>query len=356
MARMLTVTLNPAIDMTMTVSALIPGEVHRVREVATHAAGKGINVAQALGDLGHTLTVTGFLGRDNAAMFEQLFARRGWRDAFIRVPGETRCNVKVVERRAPAEGPIDNVDHVAAVRAHADDGAPAMPGDLPTQGRNTDLNSPGFEVDARQAAQLADELCALAPDHDAIVFAGSLPRGIDAAWLTTLLARLKPLNPHIAVDTSGAALAAVLATHPWLVKPNVEELVAALRLPTHDRAAWQTAAARLVHDGVANVVVSDGAAGVTWLTAAGGWHAVPPKVDVRSTVGAGDTLLAGMVHALTQRLPPQDTLRLAAACGTYAVTQVGFGLPDIPALHRIEHNVVVSAIDSTPSTTWTRQP
>ncbi|MET0184081.1 MAG: 1-phosphofructokinase [Achromobacter sp.] len=326
MARMLTITLNPAIDMTMTVDTLVPGDVHRVRDVATHAAGKGINVAQALGDLGHTVTVTGFLGQNNAAMFEQLFARRGWQDAFIRVPGETRCNVKVVER--PASG----------------------------TGRNTDLNSPGFEVDATQAAQLADAVCALAPDHDAIVIAGSLPRGIDAAWLIGLLARLKPLNPHVAIDTSGAALAAVLATGLWLIKPNVEELVAALRLPTHDSAAWHTAAMRLVQDGVANVVVSDGAAGVTWLTAAGGWHAVPPAVDVQSTVGAGDTLLAGMVHALTQQRPPEDTLRLAAACGTYAVTQVGFGLPDVPALHRIEQHVVVSAIDSTPSTTWTRQP
>jgi len=354
MARILTVTLNPAIDMTMTVDALIPGNVHRVRDVATHAAGKGINVAQALGDLGHTLTVTGFLGQNNAAMFEQLFAQRHWRDAFIRVPGETRCNVKVVERREPGNGQHDSDgDAVAATNA---DAVAALPSDVGAAGRNTDLNSPGFLVNDVQAAQLADELCTLAPQHDAVVFAGSLPRGIDAAWLTALLARLKPFNPRIAIDTSGAALAAVLATGPWLVKPNVEELVAALGLPAHDRAAWHAAAARLVHDGVANVVVSDGAAGVTWMTATGGWHAVPPAVDVRSTVGAGDTLLAGMVHALVQHLPPEATLRLAAACGTYAVTQVGFGLPDLPALHRIEHNVVVSAIDSTPSTTWTRQP
>lgn len=87
MARILTLTLNPALDLTVQLPRLESGQVNRSDEMHTHAAGKGVNVAQVLADLGHQLTVSGFLGEDNLQAFETLFARRGFLDAFIRVPG-----------------------------------------------------------------------------------------------------------------------------------------------------------------------------------------------------------------------------------------------------------------------------
>ena len=97
MARILTITLNPALDLTVRVPHLEPGEVNRSQALLSHAAGKGLNVAQVLADLGHSLTVCGFLGEDNQQAFNALFARRGFADAFIRVPGETRSNIKLAE-------------------------------------------------------------------------------------------------------------------------------------------------------------------------------------------------------------------------------------------------------------------
>lgn len=88
MAKILTLTLNPALDLTVQLTRLEPGEVNRSDDMHTHAAGKGVNVAQVLADLGHQLTVSGFLGEDNPQAFETLFARRGFVDAFIRVPGK----------------------------------------------------------------------------------------------------------------------------------------------------------------------------------------------------------------------------------------------------------------------------
>ena len=87
MARILTLTLNPALDLTVELSRLEPGQVNRSDTMHTHAAGKGVNVAQVLADLGHQLTVSGFLGEDNLQAFETLFARRGFVEAFIRVSG-----------------------------------------------------------------------------------------------------------------------------------------------------------------------------------------------------------------------------------------------------------------------------
>lgn len=309
MADILTLTLNPAIDLTLTVPQLAAGEVNRATYAVSHAAGKGINVAQALTDLGHRVTVGGLLGADNAGAFDALFARRDWNDAFVRVAGATRTNVKVVE-----EG-----------------------------GRNTDLNSPGFMVTPAEADVLIERLAPLACRYDAVVVAGSLPPGLTPDWFYSLLMRLLAANPKVAIDTSGAALVRGLQARPWLVKPNTEELQAVA-------AFWHQAgdaahAARLLHDrGIAHVVVSDGAKGVGWWSAAGQWQAVPPAVVVRSTVGAGDTLLAGMVDGLLRDLPPDAALRHAAACGTYAVTQVGFGLADSAALDALACGVTVRCV------------
>ncbi|WP_323150315.1 PfkB family carbohydrate kinase, partial [Pseudomonas oryzihabitans] len=144
MSRILTLTLNPALDLTVQLPALKPGAVNRSEAVIVHAAGKGINVAQVLADLGHELTVSGFLGADNAGAFEALFARRGFTDAFVRVPGETRSNLKLAE----------------------------------AAGRITDINGPGPEVSAAAQQELLETLDRLAPGHDAVVVAGSLPRGV----------------------------------------------------------------------------------------------------------------------------------------------------------------------------------
>ena len=107
MAKILTLTLNPALDLTVQLPRLEPGQVNRSEDMHTHAAGKGVNVAQVLADLGHQVTVSGFLGEDNLQAFETLFAKRGFIDAFIRVPGETRSNIKLAESYIERAGQTD---------------------------------------------------------------------------------------------------------------------------------------------------------------------------------------------------------------------------------------------------------
>lgn len=124
MARILTITLNPALDLTVRLRQLELGAVNRSEAVLTQAAGKGLNVAQVLADLGHRLTVSGFLGEDNQPPFTAMFQRRGFADAFVRVPGETRSNIKLAERG----------------------------------GRVSDLNGPGPEADERAQAALLERL------------------------------------------------------------------------------------------------------------------------------------------------------------------------------------------------------
>ena len=305
MARILTVTLNPALDLTVRLAQLQPGEVNRSPLMLTHAAGKGLNVAQVLADLGHTLTVSGFLGEDNAQAFDALFKRRGFVDAFIRVPGETRSNIKLAE----------------------DDG------------RVTDLNGPGPQVGAQAQQTLLDTLERIAPGHDAVVVAGSLPRGVSPQWLHDLLLRLKGMGLKVILDTSGEALKQGLAAGPWLIKPNSEELSDALGSDISSLAAQIAAASRLQAQGVEHVVISHGAEGVNWFSRGPALQALPPKVSVASTVGAGDSLLAGMLHGLLSADTPEQTLRTATAIAAMAVTQIGFGIGDVAQLARLEQGV-----------------
>lgn len=307
MAKILTLTLNPALDLTVELSRLDAGQVNRSDEMHTHAAGKGVNVAQVLADLGHQLTVSGFLGEDNLQAFENLFAKRGFVDAFIRVPGETRSNIKVAEQ----------------------------------DGRITDINGPGPVVDADAQQALLDRLLQIAPGHDAVVVAGSLPRGVTAQWLRELIEKLNALGLKVALDSSGDALRAALQASPWLIKPNTEELAHALGCEVVSPIAEAQAAARLHAQGIEHVVISHGADGVNWFSVGSALHATPPKVSVASTVGAGDSLLAGMLHGLLSADTPEQTLRTATAIAAMAVTQIGFGINDVAQLAQLEQGVRV---------------
>ncbi len=302
MARVLTVTLNPALDLTVRLPSLRLGEVNRSDSLQVHAAGKGLNVAQVLADLGHQLTVTGFLGEGNPQAFEQLFAARGFADEFVRVAGDTRSNLKLAE----------------------------------ADGRVTDINGPGLAVSEAQCDELLARLERLVPDQDLVVVAGSLPRGIEVQWFVELLQRLKRLGIRVALDTSGAALRKGLAATPWLIKPNEEELGEARGVALDDSSAIAAEARRLQAEGIAHVVVSQGAHGVSWFSPNAALHANPPRVRVVSTVGAGDSLLAGMLHGLLEGWPAERTLTHATAIAAQAVGQVGFGITDTAQLAELE--------------------
>ncbi len=312
MARILTLTLNPALDVTVQLDQLRPGEVNRTRGLQRHAAGKGLNVAQVLADLGHKVTVAGFLGAANAAPFEALIARRGFVDAFVRVPGESRSNVKLAE----------------------DDG------------RITDLNGPGPEVDEGARDALLAELEEWLPGHQAVVVAGSLPRGVEPAWFGALLKRIAAHGIPLVVDSSGPALAAALAARPWLIKPNDEELGQLAGVAANDLPGLLRAAQQLREQGVGQVLLSRGAEGACWLGDGLALQARPPRVEVRSTVGAGDSLLAGALHGLLEGWPAERTLRQASAIAAQAVTQIGFGIHDREQLARLTQGVQIERLEA----------
>ena len=298
-----TVTFHPAIDLTVFVEHLVPGTVHRVCRSQYQAGGKGLNVATMLALGGHAVVVSGFLGAANAAIFEQHFDRYRLRDAFVRVPGETRTGIKVVG----------------------------------TQRRETtDFNLQGAAPSAPQCAALVQRLLALAEPGRWFVLAGSLPTGLEPDFVADLIQRLRALGAKVAIDFSGAALAAALKAGVDLAKPNQYELAEYFGVPPHDFEALLAAARQLQGECVPQLIVSLGADGAWFLSAAGEWRTSAPTVPVVSTVGAGDALLAGYLAGLCLGASRQDCARRATV---YAGSRLASLLPQIPSPAELEQGL-----------------
>ncbi|WP_150911145.1 1-phosphofructokinase [Marinobacter halotolerans] len=293
MARILTITLNPALDLNLETGAVSLGTVNRSRTTRLDAAGKGINLGCVLSRLGHRVCVSGLLGGLNAAPFERLFETELLEDRFIRVPGQNRINVKIAE----------------------DDG------------RVTDLNGPGFTAPPDSLQQLEASLDNLLSECDALAIAGSLPADVSPEALSRLIARARKAEVPVWLDTSGPALAAGIAALPDGIKPNLGELSQWAGRPMNSPEAIHRAARKLQDGGIDNVVISMGAKGVLWLSPRGNWQSCPPPVRAVSTVCAGDTLLAGLLHGLLEDHHPEQVLSTATALSAECVRHTGVGDP-----------------------------
>ncbi|WP_182018570.1 1-phosphofructokinase [Vibrio diabolicus] len=309
-SKVVTITLNPALDLTGSVNELNVGSVSLVQQSNLHAAGKGVNVAKVLSDLGADVTVTGFLGKDNPELFHQLFNNIGVKNEFVEVQGATRINVKLVE----------------------------------ASGNVSDINFPGVQVTADEIARFEETLFRLAETHDYFVLAGSLPGGVTAEQCAAWIKALHQQGKKVLFDSSKAALKSGIEAHPWLIKPNDEELGDFVGEHLETPEQCQAAAQTLSDKGIENIVVSMGADGVMWLNQGKWLRAQPPRMNVVSTVGAGDTLVAGLCWGHMQLMPKNDLLRFATALSALAVSQVGVGLTSQEELENIKQQTEVSEL------------
>lgn len=314
--RIVTVTLNPALDMTGAMGELKPGAVNLIQRSNLNPGGKGVNVAKVLAELGAEVSVTGFLGDDNQDPFAHLFEQKGIEDRFVRVHGASRINVKLVEET----------------------------------GRVTDLNFPGVEVSEQNIAALEETLLSLAENHDLFVIAGSLPGGLSPARLADWIAMLREKGKKVFFDSSNAALKAGLKACPSLVKPNDEELSQWAERHLTTKEELLQAGRELQATGIENIVISRGAEGVLWLKD-GVWMASqPPRMTVVSTVGAGDTLVAGMCWAEVNEWDRETSLSFATALSALAVTQVNVGVDDIAQVEALQREISVKQINDNEGT------
>lgn len=307
-----TITLNPAVDQTVEVPNFRLDSVNRGQTMHFHAGGKGINVASYLADYGLPTVVTGFLGEDNPSLFEALFASKGIADHFVRVPGRTRTGVKIV-------------DEVVQ--------------------QTTDINMPGAPASPEAIARLLEVVDELAQQCEWFVLAGSLPPGAPADLYATLTRRLRAQGKRVALDTSGPALHAGLEAGPTLAKPNIHELEQVTGRALSDSASVEQAARALMgQHGIDLLAISMGSEGALLVDAAQTLLAVPPRVTVASTVGAGDAMVAGLIAAAVEGLALPDAARLATAFAVNTITRVGPNLSPPDTLRQLAAQISVTSL------------
>jgi 1-phosphofructokinase len=310
-----TVTLNPAIDQTVRADHFRPNTVNYAQAMQWDAGGKGVNVASFLADFGFTPTVTGFLGQDNAYTFEQFFASKRIDDQFVRIPGRTRTGVKIVDE---------------------------------ANQQTTDINMPGLSPPAEAMGTLLKTIERLTASCDWFVLSGTLPPGIPTTTYATLIAHLKGHGKQMLLDTSKDALREGVLAGPTILKPNSDELQQLTGQSLTDEAALEHAARQLLDGGIQLVVVSMGERGAMFVDPTTTLIAVPPKVMVKSTVGAGDAMVAGLIAGQVQGLSLPECARLATAFSLGTITRVGSYLPAREVLQAYVEQVSVH--------TWTSVP
>ncbi|MFQ3228745.1 1-phosphofructokinase [Reinekea sp.] len=308
--KILTITLNPALDLTVNTEIIHLGEVNIAQHGTLHAAGKGINVARVLVDLQMNVTATGILGASNEQAFTDLFREKNIRNEFCREAGNTRINVKLTESNQ----------------------------------RTTDINLPGIDISSNTLARFRQTVFNLAEQFKVVVFSGSLPCGISQSIYADLISQVKTLGCLTILDTSGEAFSEAVKAGPTMVKPNREELAQWLGRPVNDIQDEQRAALKLQSYGIKQVVVSDGKNGFRWYGENAIYHVTSPKVSMVSTVGAGDSLVASLAYGLARGESPKQTLERAAAISAHAVEQVGVGIVDMNRLKDLQREVTLTPL------------
>ncbi len=287
-----TVTLNPALDVTYAVRAFVPGATHRVTTVACRPGGKGVNVARLLHALGEPTIALGLAGGPTGSLLRIRLAAIGIEEAFTPIDGETRRTVVVADATAA-----------------------------------TGFWEPGPEVTTHEWERFREDYAARLTAASLVVLAGSLPPGIAPDAYAHLIELAGAAGVPTILDADGAALRHGLAAQPDLVKPNANEL-ASLGVPPQ----------RL---GARDVVSSHGPRGLLASTSAGSWTAALSTPLAGNPTGAGDACVAGLARGMASGQSWPDRLTDAVALSAAAVLSPVAGEIDLDQWRRLRSTVVV---------------
>jgi 1-phosphofructokinase family hexose kinase len=306
-----TVTLNPGLDRTLTVPALVENTVLRATGSRLDWGGKGFNVTRGLHALGVTSVALGFIGGFTGQMLAAGLADLGIVTDFIQIAGETRTNTVIAEAGS---------------------------------GRYFKVNEAGPAVDAMALDLLRARVEAYATPGTLWAFCGSLPPGAPASIYADLIALVRGRGAVAYLDAGGEALRLGCAACPSLVKPNAEEAHGLTGVVVDSVAAARTAAAYFLEMGVGTVALSLGADGLLLTTPDTAIHARPPQVEVQTLVGVGDALLAGLIFAQRLGLPLDDVAQWAVAAGTAAAMTSGVTVGSLGEVAALLPQVTVTAV------------
>ena len=297
-----TVTLNPSIDFIVRIDQLNLGSVNRMVSDDKFAGGKGINVSRVLQRLGVGNTATGFLGGFTGHFIEDSLKNEGIETAFVKVDQDTRINLKIKSQE------------------------------------ETEINGQGPMISQEQLESLKAKLSQLTSD-DTVVFAGSAPANLGNAVYKELIPLVRQSGAQVVCDFEGQPLLDALANNPLLVKPNNHELEAIFGVPLNSLNDVETYARRILEMGAQHVLISMAGDGALLVTEEATYFAKPIKGQVKNSVGAGDSMVAGFTGEFVKSKDPVEALKWGVACGT--ATAFSDDLATIAFIKETYHKVEV---------------
>lgn len=286
----ITVTLNPALDKTITISQLNVGGLNRAKSVRIDPGGKGINVAKVLNNLGEKVEAAGLIAGSQGKLLLDFLKDSGIKTNFHVVDGETRTNMKVVE---------DN------------------------KGIVTEINEPGFTVSEKDLQHFERKLSQALENASLLILSGSIPSGINDDIYSRFIKAAKSKEVRTILDAEGKVLKNGIEAVPYAVKPNVFELELLMNRKMQTVTDILDASRLLTEQGIELVAVSMGAGGAIVSDKTCSYHVLPYPITPRSTVGAGDSMVAAFAYTTLKKYSLEEAAKWAAAAGTVTATKPG---------------------------------
>jgi 1-phosphofructokinase/tagatose 6-phosphate kinase len=310
----ITVTLNAAIDKTLSVPNFRLGRRHRTVEQTTMAGGKGVNIARTLKTLDQPVIATGFAGGPTGTRIVESLTDESILNDFVRIREESRTNTAVLD---------------------------------PTSGEQTEINERGPAVSAKEVQLFREKLVYLARGASMIVFAGSLPRGVEPETYAHLIREVRKLGVTTVVDTDGEPLRHAVRAEPTVISPNVNEAEELVGHEFNDDEDLLIAVREMGGLGAREAIMTTGDGCLACVQGEAGPELMRARIEPRepvATIGSGDAFLAGFVAARYQGRSAADSLRFGVACGADSTQRMGAGLVDPRGVERLVSEVDVASL------------
>lgn len=301
-----TVTLNPALDKTVTVSSLKTGGLNRVKDIRMDAGGKGINVAKVLKKFEVDVLAAGLIAGFQGQLLLEYLEAEGIKTSFLKIPGETRTNLKIVEEKTKI---------------------------------TTEVNEAGFLVTQEDLKRFSDNLLHLMDQTCILVLSGSLPPGVPETIYKDYIEIANAKGIKTILDADGKALEEGIKALPFAIKPNIHELENLAGCKLLEEKDVVLAGRHLIEKGINLVVISMGSEGAIVLNDKETYQVKTFPIKRESTVGAGDSMVATLAYALLNNKPLEEIAKWITTAGTITASKPGTQVCTLAEVQQSLHQV-----------------
>ncbi|MFZ5969416.1 MAG: 1-phosphofructokinase [Bacillota bacterium] len=307
----ITVTLNPAVDKTIILDRLQVGNVNRIQQIREDAGGKGINVSKMIRNLNGETLATGFLGGNTGAFIRAELDKMGITHDFVEIDGNTRTNFKIVDTQNQAY---------------------------------TDINGSGEALPQYALEQLENKMYGRMMESDVIIFSGSIPQNVDKSIYAKWITKAKLKGVKTVLDADGDMLREGITAGPYMIKPNIHELERLLDKKLENVDDVIRASKCLLDYGIRIIAVSMGEQGSVFVTKENIIIAEALKVDVKSTVGAGDSMVGALAYGISHNMALEDAITLAIAAASASISNEGTMMGSLEQINYWKEQVKIKSV------------